>query len=531
MTKESFLRGAAILALASAVSRLIGLVYMVALPRLISDAGMGLYQLVKPIHYFAAVIAIGGMPVAIAKLIAEKVALGAVQEVKRVFRLGMLIMLLSGGLVAVALLVGAPWFAEMFAKDPGVTKMLAILGPACFFLALSAGFRGYFQGLQSMTPTAISQVIDQIVRVGATIFLTIWLRPRGIEVAVTGIAWGFICGELTGWLILVGTYFKKRDELIAEIKPRRNLKAEPSRQIIFRLLSLAAPAVVATVLWPVMQLADSLLIPMRMQTAGFTPVAIREGLGHLGMSLTLSQFPNIVTVALATSLVPAISEAWALRSKKLVKYRAEEALRIALVFGIPACAGLFVLAEPLSQMLFGYAQVGSSLKILSLGTVTLGVIQASTGVLQGLGHMSIPVRNLAIGVVAKFALNYVLVANPQLGILGAAWGTTLTWSLVAILNLVSVIARVGNVVGWKNSVIVPGIATIIYSGLMYLLHDTMVYYLPNSLATLGALAFSLSFYFLLLMIWGSLTKRDVQLIPGVGRALSRWLQKWGFLRK
>lgn len=109
-----------------------------------------------------------------------------------------------------------------------------------------------------------------------------------------------------------------------------------------------------------MQLADSLLIPLRMQAAGFSTEVIREGLGHMGMALTLAHFPNIVTVALATSLVPAISEAWALRSKRLVKYRTEEAVRMALIFGIPAYAILFVMGGPLGEVLFGYGKSGLS---------------------------------------------------------------------------------------------------------------------------------------------------------------------------
>ena len=144
MTKESFLRGAVILTLASLVSRVIGLVYMVVLPRLICDDGMGLYQLVKPIHYFAAVIAIGGMPVAISKLIAEQVAVGSRQDVMRVFRVGAGLMLCTGGTVALALLLGANWLAATFAKDLGVTKTLALLGPACL-LALRC-FAGFLPG-------------------------------------------------------------------------------------------------------------------------------------------------------------------------------------------------------------------------------------------------------------------------------------------------------------------------------------------------------------------------------------------------
>lgn len=532
MTKESFLRGAVILAFASMISRLIGLVYMVVLPRLIYDDGMGLYQLVKPIHYFAAVAAIAGLPVAISKLIAEKAALGARDEVKRVFKVGMVLVFFSGGLAALSLLFGAPWFAAHFAKDLGVKTTLALLGPACFFLALSAAFRGFFQGLQIMTPTAISQVADQVVRVGATIFLTVWLRPLGVEKAVTGIAWGFILGELTGLAVLVGYYFSQSRSYLREIpNPRYVLKTEQWAKIAKRLIILAFPAILATILWPIMQLADSLLIPLRMQAAGFSPDAIREGLGHLGMALTLSQFPNIVTVALAASLVPAISEAWAVQSTRLVRHRSEEALRIALIFGIPSFALFFALGAPLSQALFGYYQVGEPLRVLALGTITLGLIQATTGILQGLGAMSVPVLSLSLGTVVKFVLNYVFLANPNLGILGAAWATTLGWVVIAILNLAVVLKRVGRVINLRHGVFYPGAAALAAAFLAYYIHDTLLVFTSNGVASLGALGLGLIFYFLLIMITGSLTERDIHLVPVIGKPLARFFQAWGFLRR
>lgn len=530
MTKESFLRGAVILALASMISRVIGLVYMVALPRLIYDDGMGLYQLVKPIHYFAAVLAIAGMPVAISKLIAEEVAKGSRQGVKKVFWIGTLLMITTGGLVCAALVIGAPWFAQVFAQDLGVVQTIAILGPACFFLALSAALRGFFQGLQEMTPTAVSQVVDQVVRVAATIFLTLYLRPQGVEQAVTGIAWGFVLGEFCGWLTLVGFYMLRRD-IAFGIRGSIPFKEGPkTKEIVGKLMTLATPAVVATILWPIMQLADSFLIPLRMQAAGFSADAIREGLGHMGMALTLSQFPNIVTVALATSLVPAISEAWALKSKKLAFRRSEEALRMALIFGIPSFAALYILAEPLGLVLFGYAQVGASLRILALGTLTLGLIQATTGILQGLGAMLIPVRNLCFGVLVKFALNYLFLAQPELGILGAAWSSTLSWAAVGVLNLGAVYRRVGPVIHWRYALAYPLFAAGGAALMMHFLGDTLALYLLQSIATLSALVLGLILYFLLLMIWGSLKERDVQLIPVLGKRLSSFLQDWGFLR-
>lgn len=525
------MRGAVILAAASMISRVIGLAYMVVLPRLIYADGMGLYQLVKPIHYFAAVLAIAGMPVAIAKMIAEEVAQKSIASVNRIFRWGFLLMVGSGGVVALALIIGAPLFARIFAQDMGVQQTIAILGFSCFLLALGAAMRGFFQGLQFMLPAAIAQVVSQILRVISTVSFCLWLRPRGVEQAVTGIAWGFVVAESTSWLVMLAFYLFRKTELLAEFpsETKKDLQYKAGA-IIKRLVRLSVPAVVVTVLWPVMQLADSLLIPLRMQAAGFSREAIRESLGHLGMALTLAHFPNIVTVALATSLVPAISEARALKSRRLVKYRTEEALRMALIFGIPSFAALFVLGRPLGAALFGYGEVGAPLKILAFGTITLGLIQSTTAVLQGMGAMLIPVRNLFLGVAVKFALNYVLIANPALGTLGAALSTAAAWAVVACLDVWAVFRRVGSVVPLRRGVLYPLAAAAAASFSIYYLRDTLVCFIPNGAATLSSLVAGFLLYFLLLTMSGSLEGRDLHLIPVLGKRLERFLQAWGFLR-
>ncbi|HHY09341.1 MAG TPA: polysaccharide biosynthesis protein [Firmicutes bacterium] len=530
MAKESFLRGAVILAAASLFNRLIGIIYMVILPRIIHDEGMGLYQLVKPLHYFAAVLAICGLPLAIAKLVAENAAQGSLEGIRRVFRRGLALMILTGSSVALVLIFGARHLAAAFVHDTAVEPLIAILGPACFFLALSAAFRGFFQGLQQMAPSAISQVADQIVRIGATLFFVFKLRPLGIEKAVAGIGWGFVCGEFTGWLVLAAYYVTKKNVLLAEVGPPKT-RRPPAGGLTKRLISLALPAVTATVLWPVMQLADSLLIPVRMRAAGFAADAIREGLGHFGMALLLSQLPNIITVALATSLVPAISEAWALGKRKLLAHRAEEALRVALVFGMPAFAFLYILAEPISQILFSYPQVGAPLRILALGTVTLGLIQSTTGILHGLGAMLIPVRNLFCGVLVKFALNYLLVAEPSLGILGAALSTTVCWALVAVLNLYAVFRRVGVVIHLRNSVIKPFLGTLAAGLTAHYLQGALSKIISEAPAALLSLAAGLSLYFLLLVRWGTIKETDLALLPIVGKPLARALHAWGLFAR
>lgn len=203
---------------------------------------------------------------------------------------------------------------------------------------------------------------------------------------------------------------------------------------------------------------------------------------------------------------------------------------MALLFGIPFFVFLFVLAEPLSVLLFSYQQVAPFLKVLALGTITLGLIQTGTGILQGLGLMSIPVRNLAIGVLLKFTLNYVLIPLPRFGALGAAYGSTLAWFVVALLNLTAIYFRVGKVIRWRKSVIEPALAAVVAGFSLYHLQMTLTYFLPFGLATIIAMGLAFLFYFLILMIYGVITWRDFHLIPRIGPKLGQFFQEWGFLR-
>lgn len=532
MAKESFLRGALILAVASACSRVIGIIYLVILPRIIQEDGMGLFQLVRPIHYFAAVLAISGMPVAISKLVAEQAAAGSRRGIGRVFRLGFLTMTATGLLTAVVLMAGARFLAEHAARDMAVYPTIVILGPACFFLALSAAVRGYFQGLQYMVPSAVSQVVDQVVRVVATILLAYWLLPYGISFAVAGTALGSLVGEFAGWLVLVGFYAVQGRVLLLKLPQRITAAEDSSLRVLKRLWELAVPAVVATVLWPIMQMADTLLIPARMQSAGFSPEAIRAGVGYMGMAMPVAQFPNIITVALSTSLIPAITEAWTLGSQRLIAYRSQEALRFAFLFGLPAAVGLAVLAEPICVMLFGYPEAAPHLAVLASGAVTLGFIQATTGILQGMGLMAVPVRNLLVGVVVKFGANYVLLGDPNLGAVGASYSTAISWAVVALLNLYGVFARVGFVMQLWDSIVKPAGATLILAGWAHFLYDALTPLVGGTFSTLTAVTSGLLLYFLILMMWGAVTEKDLSLLPGqAGPALADTLYYWGFLRR
>jgi stage V sporulation protein B len=174
-------------------------------------------------------------------------------------------------------------------------------------------------------------------------------------------------------------------------------RQEPGLTIIARIVRLALPVSLANIMLPVTAFLDLAIVPKRLEVAGYTVAQSTELFGYLtGMAVPLVNMATILTASLAASLVPAVSEAYALRNYQHVYQRTATAMRISNLITIPAFVGMWLLAKPISLMLFGTPNADSSIAILSLGIFLLGIHQVTTGVLQGLGHTAIPVINMVI---------------------------------------------------------------------------------------------------------------------------------------
>ncbi|MGI6038009.1 MAG: putative polysaccharide biosynthesis protein [Limnochordia bacterium] len=541
---NAFLRGAFILAAAGAVSRLLGVFYLIPLPRIIHDEGMGLLQMVRPIYYFAFVVSVAGLPVAVSKLVAEKAALGDVGGIHSIFRLALGIMILLGSLSTLALYGAARWLTENILQDPGAYGALVAIAPSVLLLALIAAFRGFFHGLQYMTPSAVAQVGEQIVRVVATLALAYYCMPMGVEKGAAGASLGSVFGAAVGVLVFLAYYFPVRRRLLA-VAPKRQFPRESNGVILYKLVSLAWPVILGAVLLPLMQMIDAALVPSRLRLGGLSVEQVREWYGYLGMALNMMGIPAVVTVALAASIVPAIAEGLALGSRRIVRHRTQEAVRVTILVGLPAAVGLYTLASEISYLLFGYPQVGIPLSILSLATLAQGLYQTTAGILQGLGEVFIPVQHLLAGTLCKLITNYYLISLPEMGIKGAAWGTSLGFSLAAILNLGAVQKLVGY--RWEPGAMIlkPSLAVGAMYGMVKLIYGFIytlgLHYgslwslgsnLPfwaNAAATMAAVIGGAATYFCTLLILGGIRPRDLELIPRYGPWLVSRLQKWGLL--
>ena len=533
MSKDTFLKGALILTLAGIIVKVIGSVNRILLSRLLGGEGVGLYQMAYPIYLLALSISSAGIPVAISIIVAEKIALRDYRGANRVFRISLMVLAVTGVVFTFLLYFGAGWLIEArFVRDPRAYYAIAALAPAIFFVTILSSYRGYFQGLQEMTPTAISQIVEQFFRVVTMIAFAYLLLPQGLEYAAAGASFGAGPGAAAGLLVLIYFYWRKKPQFQYQMEHQPEVKQESGASIISRIVKLALPVSLANIMLPVVSNIDLLIVPARLEAAGYTVEQATELFGYLtGMAVPLINLATILTASLAASLVPAISEAFALNNPQRIYQRTATAMRIANLITIPSFVGMWLLATPISQMLYGTPNAGSSIAVMSVGIFLLGIHQVTTGVLQGLGHTAIPVINMIISAAAKVVLSWVLTAMPSLGIAGAAWATNADFGLAAILNMYFVYRYVGFGIDIKDT-FKTVFASAVMGVIVLLTYDAvMSKLLHNSLSTLISISVGGAVYGLILLMTGAIEERDIERMPRVGGQLVRILKAIGLLRR
>lgn len=551
MTKKSMIRGAAILAAAGLVNRFLGAVARIALPTLIGDEGVGLYQMAYPVYSIFLVISTAGIPVAVSKLVAEQVVQKNRRGALTILQVATVILIFTGALFSLGLAFAAKPIATYIARDPRAALAIVAVSPAVLVLSVASAFRGFFQGLQNMVPSALSQVIEQIVRVSVMIGLAWIFLPRGVEYAAAGANLGAVFGGAAGLLVLIIAYFRQEHERGSwrttwslkdcDVAPKSasqwksgakdNYMASRS-SLIRKIFELSLPVVLAAAIMPLMQFLDIGIVPLRLSHAGFSPDEITKLFGRLtGMAQPLMYFPTLVTAAVATSSVPAISEALAKGDRSALSMRAQEAIRLGFLFALPSAVGLFVFAPEFSLMLRWPQEVAVPLRALAFGTVFLALQQISSGILQGLGAVGVPVRNLAKGAVAKFIVSFSLTGVPAFGIRGAALGTVAAFAVAGLLNVVTLVRMLGFSIDVPNSVIKP-----IFGVLLMVLGSRAAYAgvyaatASNTVGCLVAIVIAVIIYGATLLVTGVIGRHELEVFPG-GKSVARVLERLGLLRR
>ena len=532
---KNFLKGTFILTVASLVVKVIGSLNWIFVSRILGGEGIGLYQMAFPIYFLALTVSTAGVPVAISIVTAEKVALDDIYGAKRVFHVSMSFMFFTGIFFSLLTFFGASWLIQWgMIKDPRAYYSIIALAPAIFFVTILASSRGYLQGWQRMTPTAISQIAEQILRVITMILFANLLLPYGIQYAAAGASLGAFAGAIAGLLVLFFYHWQLNRDIKNmyqhELKMERR-KQETIPAIIKRIAKLALPVSASSLMLPIVANLDLLIVPARLSAAGFSLNEATTLFGYLtGMAVPLVNLATILTASLAISIVPAISEAKTLRDTKRCFNQVAAAMRISNFICFPAFVAVLVLAVPISTLIYNAPAAGPAVWVSSFSIVLLGLHQVSTGVLQGIGHPTIPMVNMIIAAVAKVGLNWYLTAIPSLGIMGAAWATVADIGIAALINLYF-LKRFLNYQMELGQLFKTIIAAIIMGGVVYFIYHYLMSCIPsNALATFTSLLIGMLIYIIVLILTGGIHETDIQRIPMLGKPSINLLKKIGLLK-
>lgn len=452
MKKQSLIKGSLILGIAGILTRFLGLFFRWPLIMLIGDEGVGYYQMSYPLYMFFVAMA-SGIPVAMSKIIAEKNATGDIRGSFEVVKESTILMLFIGTGTSLVLFFFAKPIINFCGWDPKAYYSLIGISFAPIIISIMTIFRGFFQGLQNMTPSAVSQIMEQVGRVVFGVGLAIILLPKGIEFSAGGAAFGAAAGGIIG-----GTYL-----FIKYIKTKKSFgikKIKTNPEILNKVLKVAIPISLGTTVGSIMNLIDSLLVPQKLVEAGFSNQQATVLYAQLtGKASVIVNVPLTLSMALSTSLIPIIAESYILKRNRDVENKINLALKISTVIAIPCLFGLFFMAGPIMKFIFpGRSDGIEILKYLSISIPFIIITQTTTSILQSIGVYILPVVNLFIGCIVKIILTMVLVPIENMNIYGAVIASIGAYIVSSFLNILVMKVKLKTKMQMYNNFIKPAYA-------------------------------------------------------------------------
>lgn len=537
-TKKTLVKGAAVLAAAGIIVKVIGAAFRIILAGIITDQGIAYYTPAYSIYSVLLVISTSGIPIAISRMVSERYAVGRYDEADRVFHISRYLMISLGAAGFIALFFFArPIAAAM--NLAGSALAMQATAPALLIVPIMSSYRGYFQGQQIMSPTAISQTVEQLFRVGLGILIAIVLMNStlfsadytDLQRGAAGGCFGATAGAIGGLAVMVVVYLRSRGKIKARIASCEGDERESSGSILKSMLIIAIPITLGGMLMPLVNLVDASIVATRLAHAGFEDAAGKALYGQLtGFCEPIIALPQVLMSAIVMSIVPMVAAANKLGDREKLHETMSLGLRMATILAFPCAVGLVILAKPALTMLFftqpdSAANAAPSLQVLSIGFILLALITVMTGMLQGIGKQMFPVINRSIGLVIKVFVTWTLVGMPAVNVVGAPIGTMAAYIIACALNLYCLKRFAGIKINVNLLIAKPLISSLVmgvvvfgvYKGLFALLSS-------NTLATLIAIVAGVVVYGLMVVKTRTIVKEEVLEMPA-GQKIARLIDK------
>ncbi len=533
------------LSVAAILSKLLGTLQKIPLQNIGGDGVFGIYNTVYPFYTILITLATAGFPTAVSKYVAERHALGLESGKREVLRMATLVMAMLGVMGFVLMYLGAPLLAGWIGNSHLVPALRGA-APALLFVPLSASLRGYFQGLQDMMPTAVSQVTEQAVRVAVMIGLLFYFTGAGGSEAVIagGALAGSAVGGAAGLAVMLG-YWRGHRKWAGSAagkeegankggdfgKPTIGVQSHGFR-LLREMLRYAIPICLASLAIPLLSLVDTFTLPRLLAGHGDELQAMVD-VGIYNRGIPLVQLVTMLASSLSVLFIPFLAEMNLRDDREGIARQTRLALRWFWLIGLASSAGLALLAEPVNVMLYEDSTGTGTLAWVAWTAAPGALVTITAALLQGLGAVRAPAVHLLAAAGLKAALNALLV--PQLGISGAAIAGIAAYGAAAALNLALLLRRTGLRPRLRDAALRPGAAALAMAAVVLLLRLGLDAVLPPG--RLAALAESLLGVALGAAVFAAAVVRarlisaaELAAVPRVGPKLLRALRKLRLMR-
>ncbi|ASK62139.1 polysaccharide biosynthesis/transport protein [Virgibacillus phasianinus] len=429
MSRSSFVKSTLILSAATLLSKVLGSVFRIPLQNIAGDEVLGIFSIVYPVYMVALILSVAGIPIAISKLIAEARAKNESEHIRQIYFTASILAILFG-IISFTLIYSFSSSIATALGGPNTRLALIVVAATLLVAPYMAVYRGFFQGFEDMRPTAVSQVIEQFIRVGLILFVAYYLVNQGYsdDIIAGGVMAGSIIGALFSLLYLRITYVRSPFKLSSGGTYSYRTFSIWS----INILKVSIPIAIGTITMALLNFVDSITIPYSLESAGIKTSDITYLYGIYGRGLSLVQIATVLATSIVLPLIPLITTKLTAKEHDETRAIIEKTHRITHLTSWPAALGLLALTLPLNLALFTNTAGSSTLAILGLSSVFTSLVVLGTGILQGMNLAKQAAMVIVVGVVLKTIANIYLI--DLFGLMGAALSTLVVYIILFVIN-------------------------------------------------------------------------------------------------
>ena len=514
--KQNFLQGTALLAMATAIVKVIGAIYKIPLNAIIGKQGFSYYSTAYEIYNVLLMISTAGLPVAMSRMISQASSLGHNNRIRRIYKTSRAIFLILGIAGSLLMTLFCRQLAA-FQNQPDAWAAIGALGPCVLLICVMSTFRGFFQGHGNMLPTSISQVLEAVVKliVGMAAALLLLKTTKSVPLAAGGAILGVTVSCLASSMYL----FSRFRKAYTALEPTEEA-AESYVETAKRLMAIAIPITIGSAGLQILTMLETKIYMGQLLGLGFSQMDADSMKGIYNMSQTIYNMPCAFITPITISIIPAITSHLTLQNHKGAKATEESAVRVMALISMPCAFGLATLAGPVTSLLGGYTGADLTLSttlmsIMGFNIIFNAIVLLTNAMMQAHGHAVVPVVNMFVSGIMRLGVVYILTGNPNIGIVGTPIGAMVCFLCIAVLNVISMRRVLEDPPAILKNLIRPLAAAAIMGvcvyGSLYLLRS--VGFTSRLILCGGPICVGVAVYAVMVIVLKAITREDCLLLP------------------